>query len=655
MAKRQRRARLAGKPKARSTTTPRSTAAAPAQSSAPGHPLLDQQRMAGNNAVARLVESQTGGEETAQPTTYRKIRLGDTGDDVLLARAKLYAAIGKPTNAHLGVFDETVQDAVEQFQRQKNLLVDGIVGRQTWAALDAVAGDRAPDDEVAVAELREQKIAADKLMKSGDVTGANLAYLTLYNRRDIPPIMRFGITFNLGECAQADGRFDEAISRYGEYLDLPGLGTDERANALQRLRECRLKQPPGTTEMEQSQNAKVDPTAREEGRKTVGPGDNGDSVALVQARLYAAIGEPEPHALGFFDDATEAAVKRFQGERQLSEDGTVGPQTWAALDAVAGDRVPVDEVELEELRQKKIAADKLLADADFPGAEGAYKELYANRHVPPIMRFGITRGLGTCAQGQQRFDEAIVLYQEYLDLPGLAADERADGLQRLRESRLGEPPGQLESTTSSKAVVDAEAREQGHKTLTLGDRGDEVMLAQTKLYSAIGEPTGMAPGNFGDETEKAVRKFQSQTGIGVDGMVGPQTWAALDAVAGDRAPEDVVTIDELRKRKIEADEALDSGDFATAEPIYKELYARRDVPPIIRFGITFGLATCAQADRRFDEAVGLYREYMDLPGLADDERADALQRVRECRQLRPPGRKESVVSAAAEVPDVAPG
>jgi hypothetical protein len=62
-----------------------------------------------------------------------------------------------------------------------------------------------------------------------------------------------------------------------------------------------------------------------------------------------------------------------------------------------------------------------------------------------------------------------------------------------------------------------------------------------------------------------------------------------------------------------------------------------------------------RARGRFDEAIGLYREYMDLPGLADSERADALQRIRECRAQQPPGKKESEVSAAATVPDVAPG
>src|SRR5215475_13750270 len=34
---------------------------------------------------------------------------------------------------------------------------------------------------------------------------------------------------------------------------------------------------------------------------------------------------------GLFGRATEAAVKRFQNEQGLDDDGVVGPQTWAAL------------------------------------------------------------------------------------------------------------------------------------------------------------------------------------------------------------------------------------------------------------------------------------------------------------------------------------
>ena len=34
-------------------------------------------------------------------------------------------------------------------------------------------------------------------------------------------------------------------------------------------------------------------------------------------------------------------------------------------------------------------------------------------------------------------------------------------------------------------------------------------------------------GSFGDETEKAIKKFQSDHGLVVDGIVGKNTWSKL--------------------------------------------------------------------------------------------------------------------------------
>ncbi len=59
-------------------------------------------------------------------------------------------------------------------------------------------------------------------------------------------------------------------------------------------------------------------------------------------------------------------------------------------------------------------------------------------------------------------------------------------------------------------------------SVKLGDHGNAVKAAQTELHSPVG-------GDFGPITDAAVRKFQQDHGLTVDGEVGPQTWQALVA------------------------------------------------------------------------------------------------------------------------------
>ena len=66
-------------------------------------------------------------------------------------------------------------------------------------------------------------------------------------------------------------------------------------------------------------------------------------------------------------------------------------------------------------------------------------------------------------------------------------------------------------------------------TLKRGSKGEYVTLAQTELINK-GYSCGSfgADGEFGAATEAAVKKFQKDHGLTVDGIIGEKTWAALD-------------------------------------------------------------------------------------------------------------------------------
>lgn len=67
---------------------------------------------------------------------------------------------------------------------------------------------------------------------------------------------------------------------------------------------------------------------------------------------------------------------------------------------------------------------------------------------------------------------------------------------------------------------------QPRPTLRRGDRSDDVAYLQGLLNDA-GYDAGATDGIFGARTDGAVRSFQSDEGLTVDGIVGKRTWTAL--------------------------------------------------------------------------------------------------------------------------------
>ena len=77
--------------------------------------------------------------------------------------------------------------------------------------------------------------------------------------------------------------------------------------------------------------------------------------------------------------------------------------------------------------------------------------------------------------------------------------------------------------TVSSSVVKVEL-----STLRKGSEGDQVKAVQRMLY-ALGYDLGSAKvdGDFGSKTDAAVRAYQKNKGLTVDGIVGQQTWSKL--------------------------------------------------------------------------------------------------------------------------------
>lgn len=77
--------------------------------------------------------------------------------------------------------------------------------------------------------------------------------------------------------------------------------------------------------------------------------------------------------------------------------------------------------------------------------------------------------------------------------------------------------------------VNIDEADQSEPTLKKGSTGNPVRRLQKRLTLG-GWDTGGVDGVFASSTETAVKTFQGDNGLTVDGIVGPNTWAKVDAL-----------------------------------------------------------------------------------------------------------------------------
>ncbi|MBI4821704.1 MAG: peptidoglycan-binding protein [Deltaproteobacteria bacterium] len=86
---------------------------------------------------------------------------------------------------------------------------------------------------------------------------------------------------------------------------------------------------------------------------------------------------------------------------------------------------------------------------------------------------------------------------------------------------------QLANESPAKAPVQAARPSDSGNLLSRGSRGEEVAQLQRTINASGANPPLEVDGKFGPLTDAAVRDFQTRSKIQVDGIVGPETRAAL--------------------------------------------------------------------------------------------------------------------------------
>ena len=290
-------------------------------------------------------------------------------------------------------------------------------------------------------------------------------------------------------------------------------------------------------------------------------GDRGSAIQAVQ-RALARLGYGLS-GTGNYGANTQAAVADFQARHGLELDGEVGAETAKAIDAVlASGGAPGKP------------ADGAMAPLSLPepprppephpietSARSPASQTLAARVGDPILRTGdagdlvravqfALKQLGYDLKGTGNYgpntQSAVADFQarHALEVDGEVGAETAKAIDAVLAS--GGAPGKpadaadaprpvapvkpvtpaplpsLRSPAKSKLVALL-----GDRSLRIGDEGNCVRAFQLALAKLGYDLKGT--GTFGGATDTAVTHFQQSRGLEVDGEIGPQTAAAIDA------------------------------------------------------------------------------------------------------------------------------
>jgi hypothetical protein len=175
------------------------------------------------------------------------IKLGSSGSDVLDAQLRLNLAGCSPQLRPGEEFGEEMKLAVEWFQRERGLGVDGQVGENTWRALDTLDGGRLLS-ALDLAGVERTRDSAREFLSAGDYVTAKALLEVEYAKSGLPPESRSTIAAGLAWAEHGLGNWDRARDLLLEADAIVSWFPSAmltRRDFMHRLREIGLRQPPG--------------------------------------------------------------------------------------------------------------------------------------------------------------------------------------------------------------------------------------------------------------------------------------------------------------------------------------------------------------------------------------------------------------------------
>ena len=449
---------------------------------------------------------------TATPSsTSGTLKIGSTGSEVRKMQQRL-KELGYLKGSADGDFGEATETAVKNFQANNGLTVDGKAGNATLNKLYSDSARKAP----ATTATNTPKATNTPFtsLKNGS-TGAEVKKMQQRLKE-------------LGYLkGSADGDFGDATeAAVKAFQARNGLTVDGKAGTATLNKLYSSTALKATTAPTNTPKPTAKPTATPTPRPTATPkadsldyylrqGSSGTKVRTLQNRLIE-LGWLEGTADGKYGNATEYAVKAFQARySSLWKDGIAGPDTLKILygAGAATTKTPAASlgISLEPGDQNDAvkAMQKRLKELGFytKTIDGEY----GTSTKAAVIAFQTANSL--TADGKAGTTTLNKLYS--------SSAKNADALKDEEDAKKeeDEDKGTDPEDTSNVTVG-------GYTTLKWGSTGAAVKKLQEALKNR-GYYSGKIDSTFGSGVYAAVKAFQKDNGLKVDGVAGPATQILL--------------------------------------------------------------------------------------------------------------------------------
>lgn len=306
---------------------------------------------------------------------------------------------------------------------------------------------------------------------------------------------------------------------------------------------------PGLTDVELPEDAESAPQYLREGVRH-------EIVKKLQQRLMDLGFMDNDEPTDYYGEVTQSAVKIYQRQNKLAQDGIIGPDTLEAIlspDAKYYAAQKGDEgTDITRIQSRLYELGYLASDSEVTGSFGDDTET-------AVMKMQSVNGLEQ--DGKVGRKTMNLLYSEDVKANMLAYGEKSDlvlaAQKRLKE--LGymttEPDGSYGNDTiiavkqfqsRNDQIVDGylgpatrvalNSSDAVPNGLALGDSGDNIQRVQNLLSKLGYLKSANVTGYYGEVTEDAVKLFQRTNGLSADGTVGVMTMAKLTGGDAKKAP-----------------------------------------------------------------------------------------------------------------------